>query len=337
MTSARTPRVSVLLPCRDAASTLDEAMASLTAQTFDDFEVVAVDDGSADGTGEALARWAARDPRIHTERIPPQGIVAALRIAAGYARGELLARMDADDIALPRRLERQVALLDTNPDVVACGTRVRYIPRELVRDGARRYESWINDVVQPEEIERDLFVECPIPHPSLIVRRMAFERAGGYRDAGWPEDYDLVLRLWQEGGRLGKVPEVLLEWREGGERLSRNDPRYSEDAFRRCKVHYLKRRIAERPVVVWGAGPVGKAFARALQSAGEVVVAFVDLDPRKIGQVIHEAPVLRPSDIGGYRSAYVVAAVGSTEARAEIRASLAAAGFREPAECCAVA
>jgi glycosyltransferase involved in cell wall biosynthesis len=316
---------------------VDEALASLSAQTLTDFEVIAVDDGSGDDTPDVLASWAGRDPRIHIERTKPLGIVAALRAAAERARGELLARMDADDIALPKRLERQVAFLDAHPDVVACGTRVRYIPRHLVRDGARRYERWINGVVLPDEIERDLFVECPIPHPSLMVRRSAFEQAGGYQDAGWPEDYDLVLRLWQEGARLGKVPEVLLEWREGGERLSRTDPRYGEDAFRRCKVHYLKRRLAGRPVVVWGAGPVGKAFARTLHAAGEQVVAFVDLDPRKIGQTVHDAPVIRPSDIGRYRDAYVVAAVGAPEARAEIREALAHAGFREPEQCCAVA
>ncbi len=245
--------------------------------------------------------------------------------------------MDADDIAKRRRLELQLAFLDTNLDVAACGTGVRYIPRRLVRGGARRYERWINDVVLPDEIERDLFVECPIPHPSLVVRAAAFEQVGGYRDTEWPEDYDLVLRLWQEGHRLGKVPEVLLEWREGDERLSRTDPRYGEEAFRRCKVHYLKHRIAGRAVVVWGAGPVGKAFARTLKATGQDVIAFVDLDPRKIGQIIHEAPVIHPSSVGQYRSAYVVAAVGSPEARAEIRAGLAAAGFREPQECCAVA
>jgi glycosyltransferase involved in cell wall biosynthesis len=337
MTSARSPRVSVLLPCRNAAGTLDEALASLAAQTFTDFEVIAVDDGSDDATPDSLANWARRDPRIHSDRTHTRGIVAALCTAAERAQGALLARMDADDIAMPKRLARQVAFLDANPDVAACGTRVRYIPRHLVRDGARRYERWINGVVLPDEIERDLFVECPIPHPSLVVRRAAFEQAGGYRDAGWPEDYDLVLRLWQEGHRLGKVPEVLLEWREGGERLSRTDPRYGEDAFRRCKVHYLKRRVAGRPVVVWGAGPVGKAFARTLHAAGERVVAFVDLDPRKIGQTIHAAPVIRPSDIGQYRGAYVVGAVGSPDARAEIREALASAGFREPEECCAVA
>ncbi len=169
------------------------------------------------------------------------------------------------------------------------------------------------------------------------MRRTAFEREGGYRDTGWPEDYDLILRFWEAGYPLGKVAEVLLEWRERPERLSRTDGRYGEQAFRRCKAHFLGRRIAGRPVVVWGAGPVGKAFARAIQNEGHEVVAFVDLDPRKIGQTIHGALVIHPAAIAEYQTAYVLAAVGSPEAREEIRASLRAAGFREPEDCCAVA
>jgi glycosyltransferase involved in cell wall biosynthesis len=331
------PRLSILLPCRNAAATLHEALASLASQTLADFEVIAVDDGSDDPTGAMLHAWAKEDTRIHVHRTPPRGIVAALNAAAEHARTSLLARMDADDIAKPQRLERQVELLEAHPHLVACGTGVRYFPRSLVRDGARRYERWINGVVGPAEIERDLFVECPIPHPTLVVRRDAFEAAGRYRDAPWPEDYDLVLRLWQRGGRFSKVPDVLLEWRERPDRLSRTDARYGEDAFRRCKVHYLGRRIAGRPVVVWGAGPVGKAFALALKGAGHHVTAFVDLDRRKIGQTIHDAPVIHPADIGARRGAYVVGAVGQPAARTEIRAALSAAGFHEPDECCAVA
>jgi glycosyltransferase involved in cell wall biosynthesis len=316
---------------------LDEAMVSLVDQTVRDFEINAVDDGSTDGTAPLLAQWAARDSRVRVLSTPPLGIVSALNAAAGEARGAFLARMDADDIAATRRFDRQIELLGANPAMAACGTCIRYVPRRLVRDGARRYERWVNSVVHPEEMERDLFVECPIPHPSVLMRRSAFAKVGGYRDVDWPEDYDLVLRLWELGYELGKVPEVLLEWRERPDRLSRTDERYSADAFRRCKARFIGRRIAGREVVVWGAGPVGKAFARALKTEGHDIAAFVDLDPRKIGQTIHGAPVVHPSAIAEYRGMYVLAAVGSPEARADIRRELHGAGFREPEECCAVA
>ena len=153
--------------------------------------------------------------------------------------------MDADDVAEPRRLELQLDLLRRDPELVGCGCRVEYFPEGEVRDGARRYERWINSLIRPEDIERDLFVECPLAHPSFFLRSEAVRVVGGYRDPGWPEDYDLVMRLWRAGHRFGSVPEVLLRWRERPDRLSRTDPRYSPEAFRRCKVHYLKRTLLE--------------------------------------------------------------------------------------------
>lgn len=333
------PVVSVLLPVRDGARWLPEAVASLEAQTLDAFEVLAVDDGSDDATPEILEAWAGRDPRVRLLRQERRGIVAALERARAEARAPWLARMDADDVALPRRLEAQLALTEADPAVVACGTLVEYFPRGRLRGGALRYERWINGLVEPEEIVRDLFVECPLPHPTFFLRADAVDAVGGYRNPGWPEDYDLVFRLWQAGGRLAKVPEVLLRWRERPDRLSRTDPRYASEAFRRCKVHWLGRTLLQRRrgVVVWGAGPTGKAFARTLLDAGEALRAFVDLDPRKVGQEIHGAPVVEPAGVEAYRDALSVAAVGQPGVRAEIRRSLREMGWEEGEEFVAVA
>lgn len=312
-------------------------MQSMVDQTFESIEIIAVDDGSTDQTNTMLKEWESRDRRLRCIETHPRGIVSALNLAAETARGELLARMDADDIADPLRLEMQVNLLDTSRQMAACGTLIRYFPRSNVRDGARRYEKWINAVVSPEEIERDMFVECPIPHPTLVLRRDAFEYVGGYRANSWPEDYDLILRLWESGHILGKVPISLLEWRESPNRLSRTDSRYGEVAFRECKAKYLGKRIAGRKVVVCGSGPVGKAFGLALQANSHVLAAFVDLDPRKIGQTIHGATVVHPNAVGDFLDCYFLAAVGSAKGRGEIRSMLIEAGLNEPAEFCAVA
>src|SRR5262245_28113652 len=155
------PALSVLLPVRDATATLDDALASLAAQTFTDFEIVAVDDGSTDATPDILARWSTRGLPLSLVRGEPRGIVAALQQASALAPAPLVARMDADDIAHPRRFERQIALLEAQPEIAAAGTLIGYFPDDAVRDGARDYERWINSLVTPEEIERDLFVECP--------------------------------------------------------------------------------------------------------------------------------------------------------------------------------
>ncbi|NNF13346.1 MAG: glycosyltransferase [Gemmatimonadetes bacterium] len=330
------PVVSVIIPVRNGAAHLDEALDSMVGQTLRDIEVVVVDDGSVDSTPDILARWVDRDARVRALRQGPGGIVRALERGRAHARGEFIARMDADDISEPSRLQAQVDLLRRRPELSGCGCGVRYFPDEIVRDGARRYERWINHLVEPGDIDAGMFVECPLPHPTFFFRAEALDVVGGYRETAGPEDYELILRMWSQGHRFGKVPDVLLRWREGDERLSRTDARYSPEAFLATKVRYLHRTLLRptgpsdsglRAVVIWGAGPVGKAFSRALQDVGVEVVAFVDLDPRKIGQQIHGAPVLETpagltlgsSDAGGR-------AVGSGQTRAPPPLHLAAVG-----------
>jgi glycosyltransferase involved in cell wall biosynthesis len=327
------------LPCRDAEPYLREAIASLEAQTFRDFEVIAVDDGSQDGTPRALREWAKQNNAVRIIHTPRQGLVTALETARLAASSDILARMDSDDRAHPQRFQRQLQLLDEYPDLAACGTGVRYFPQEAVREGARRYETWINTLQSHAAIANDVFVECPIPHPTLMVRRSALEDVGGYRDPGWPEDYDLVLRLWAAGHQLAKTPEILLDWRENPGRLSRNDTRYSEDSFRRCKVHWLRQTLLKdrTTVVIWGAGPVGKRFALELAAEQVKTIAFVDVDPRKIGQTIHGAPVIAPDQMREFPDTFAIAAVGSDDARAEIRSTLLQFGRKELQDFCAVA
>jgi len=239
--------------------------------------------------------------------------------------------MDADDVSEPGRLAAQRALLESDPDVALCGCRVRYFPEALVQEGARRYEIWLNGSIDHDAIARDVFVECPVAHPTFFMRADAVAAVGGYRDVGWPEDYDLVLRLWREGRRFAKVPETLLRWRETPDRLSRTDPRYGPEAFRLCKAHHLARTLLVRraKVVVWGAGPVGKAFSRTLRRVGVEVSAFVEVDPRKIGQEIHGAPVLDTDGGLSTHGALHLCAVGQPGARKTLRELLEGAGLEE--------
>lgn len=344
-------RVTVLLPCRDAAAHLEAAIASIREQSFTDYEVVAVDDGSTDRTPDLLDGWAREDDRVRIIRGERRGLVPALTAGLEVAEGELIARMDADDIAAPDRLERQVALLDSRPDLAACGAGVEYFPPDQVGSGARRYEAWINRLVTPHDIARAIFVECPIPHPTLVIRREGLLEVGGYRDLDWPEDYDLVLRLWAAGRRMAKVPEphtgrarVLLRWRERPDRASRTDERYSPEAFRRLKIAVLRETLlrGDRTVVIAGAGPIGKRWAVELQDAGTPLTGFLDVDPRKIGQWIHGARVRGYPALSSIMEAsdpapLVLAAVGQVGARAEIRRTLRQAGLVELRDFVAVA
>lgn len=333
--AAERPRVSVFLPCRDAGAHLPDCIASLEAQTVERLEVLAVDDGSEDETGALLDAWARRDGRVRVFRTGGDGPAAACNRAAREARAPVMARMDADDVALPGRLEAQLDLLDGRPGLAACGTGVAFFPDDEVGPGWQRYERWLNGLVEPAEVRRDLLVECPLASPALAVRRSVFRALDGYRDPGWPEDYDFVLRLHRAGMRAANVPRPLLRWRRHRDNLSRNHPAYAPDAFLRCKVHFLLHGFLPeaRPPVVWGAGEAGKPLARALADDGRRPRAFVDLDPRKVGQEIHGIPVVDPEgfderfpDPGGPDDAYVLGAVGAPGAREEIREALERTG-----------
>jgi glycosyltransferase involved in cell wall biosynthesis len=337
--SRATPAVSVVLPVRDGAAHLAEALDSLAAQTFADFEAIVVDDGSTDGSATIARARCRHDPRFRVLAQPALGLVAALERGRAEARGRYLARMDADDVALPARLELQVAALDADPSLAACGGQVAYFPAETVLDGARRYERWVNGLVTAELAARDVFVECPLPHPTLVVRRAVLGALGGYRDRGWPEDYDLVLRLYAAGHRFRNLEAPVLRWREHPRRLSRTDPRYGLDAFTRCKVAFLRETLLRgRPgVLLYGAGPVGKSFARELGRQDVPVVAFVEVDARKIGKRIHGAPVVGVDGAAVFGDALALGAVSGAEARERVRALARAQGRREGRDFAAVA
>ena len=201
------PRVSVLLPVRDEEPFLGECLESLSAQTLPDFEVIAVDDGSTDATPGILEAHARADSRFRVLRQEPAGMVAASERARAEARAPLLARMDADDVALPERLELQVAAIEEE-GLAAVGGRVEYFPEPT--DGLRAYADWLNSLVTVEAALRDLWVECPLPGPGLTARAELVS----YRDHGWPEDYDLILRIWEAGGSFRNVDALVHRWRD---------------------------------------------------------------------------------------------------------------------------
>jgi len=322
------PRVSVILPCFNAAATVRRAIESITAQTFQQWELIAFNDGSTDATGEILHELSAIDRRIRVIKSSHVGIVEALTAACTQATGTYLARMDADDVSRATRLARQVELMDNVNNLALCGTCVRMVG-PAIGYGRRRYERWINRLISHDDIVRELFVECPIPHPTFMLRRETFERIGGYQDHGWAEDYDLCMRLFRAGARFAKVSEPLLDWTESATRHSMTSERYSPQQFRRLKRHYLfKSFLRERPTFhQWGAGEVGKLWLREWE--GRQPTAVVDINPNKIGHAIHKTPVIAPDELPPPGDTFTVIAVGAPNARQEIRQWLLPRGYRE--------
>ncbi len=327
------PKVSVLLPVFNAAEYLLVCLKSLERQTLKNFEIVAIDDGSTDGSTEILRQWGRLHGRLRLFKRRHQGLVPSLNAGLESCRGDLVARMDADDVAHPRRLELQAQLLHSCQEVDIVSCLVQHFPARQVAQGFRLYDDWLNSLVDHDEMFRERFAESPIAHPSVMFRKTAVDDIGGYRDSGWPEDYDLWLRLFEIGTVFAKVPRLLQFWRESPERLSRTDPRYSSDAFLRCKAHFFARGpgATGKTVILWGAGPNGKRLYRYLSEEGVVIRAIIDIDPAKIGRQVRGTPVVAPETLPDLldERTIVVAAVASRGARQLIRCRLIEAGLIE--------
>jgi len=208
-----TPRVSVVMPVRDGGRYLREAIDSILAQRFTDFEVLIVDDGSADESATIVATY--RDARIRQERIARQGFAAALNRGIELARGEYLVRMDCDDVSDPDRIGAQVRFMDRHPRVGAAGTFVR------ARSPDGTVQQW-RFPTDPEQLRVALLFEPSIAHPSAILRRAWFERHALRYEAEYTpvEDWD----LWRRAARhfpLSNLPRFLLDYRVHAERMSR--------------------------------------------------------------------------------------------------------------------
>ncbi len=327
--------ISVLMPVYNAADTLEEALTSLAVQTRRAAEWVVVDDGSTDTTPQILEAWQRRVPFLRVLRGAHQGVARALQKGLEACQGPLIARMDADDRAHPARLALQAAFLETHPTVAVVGSRVRLHPDGFQGEGMQAYLAWQNRLLSDEAIRREIFIESPFVHPSVMFRKAAVLAAGGYRHGPWLEDYDLWLRLYLQGARFAKLPQFLLFWRDHPQRVTRTDPRASLENMLRLKATYLAQGpLRQRDaVIVWGAGMAGRRLSKHLLREKVPLVAFVDVDPQKIGRTRRGKPIYAADDLpklwAQYRHPAVIVAVGARLAKALIRPRLTAWGLQE--------
>jgi glycosyltransferase involved in cell wall biosynthesis len=324
------PRISVLMPVRNEERFLQGALDSLFRQTFQQWELVAVDDGSTDSTPAILAAAAAAEKRVRPITLPGQGLVPALNAGLAACRAPLIARMDGDDICHPRRLETQSAFLDHHPEIGLVASPCRHFPRATLRRGMIDYERWQNALADHGLISRDLFVESPFVHPGVMLRRKLLEEVGAYRECGWAEDYDLWLRLAAAGTRFARLSGPPIFWRDHPARATRTMELYAADSMRRCKLHHLRSGYLKDvdELVLAGAGQEARAWQRLLCAEGIKVSNWLDIDPRKIGRVLHGALVLRPEELE-LKGRKMLVAIGLRGAREQFRLTAGRLGWQE--------
>jgi hypothetical protein len=200
-----TPRITVLLPVFNARAFIAEAVRSVLDQTFAEFELLVIDDGSTDGSAATLVEI--NDPRLRVLQQENRGLIATLNRGLEEAGGELIARMDADDISLPERFARQVAYLDSHPATAAVGGAAEFFSNEGSENTIVRHPT------SPAAIREALTRDAAIVHPTAMIRRSVLLDLGGYRRAFLDaEDYDLWLRM-SEKYDLANLDELVLRYR----------------------------------------------------------------------------------------------------------------------------
>ena len=276
--------VSIIMPAKNAGQFIVECLNSILNQTYDDWELIAVNDNSTDDTIEKLQEFSKKDNRITALESTGNGIIDALKLSYSKCGGTYVTRMDADDIMPPRKLELMVASCE--PNTVVTG-KVKYIGENL-REGYVFYQDWLNKFVDSDNHYSEIYRECVIPSPCWMMDRQSFENIGGFNSDTYPEDYELVFRMYQHEIKVKPINELLHIWRDHSERASRNDENYSDNNFLDLKEKYFLKLDynSDKKLCVLGAGKKGKKIVKKFIEQDLDFIWATD-NPNKIGKNIY--------------------------------------------------
>ncbi|MFY0625450.1 MAG: glycosyltransferase [Reichenbachiella sp.] len=279
------PTISVLLPVYNAEATLERAVFSLLNQTYIDFELIIIDNGSSDGTSKLVRKF--NDARIKSYWLEKNDLVEALNFGLEKCSSAIVARMDADDFAYPKRLEVQFNFLVNNPDVDLVSGWVKYQGDRSENVGYATYVDWTNSINTSSELYLSRFQESALPHPSVMFRKKLITKYGGYKN-NTPEDFELWNRWFANGVRMAKVDEFILDWHDAPSRLSRNDNRYDQLHFAAVKSQYFKlwfdrkfKEVTKPDLFIFGYSKVIKQKTIPLIELGLKIKAYLDIQLTK--------------------------------------------------------
>jgi len=282
------PLVSILIPFKNTENYLAECLVSIQQQTYGNWEVWAVDDSSTDNSWDIVSHYAENEPKINVVRNSGNGIIHALRKAYEKCQGDLITRMDADDIMAPEKINTMVnLLLKHGKKHVAIG-QVKYFSDRGISSGYARYEEWINALTKKGSNYSEIYKECVIPSPCWMVFNSDLDNCGAFESDRYPEDYDLTFRFYKNGMKCIPCDKILHHWRDYDSRTSRTSEHYAANYFLEIKMHYFLKLEYNpiRPLVVWGAGNKGKTIAKYLIDKNLDFTWICD-NPNKIGKDIY--------------------------------------------------
>ena len=311
--------VSIIMPVRNTALFLEECLDSIIAQSYDNWELLAVDDHSTDRSYEILSDY--KDNRIVVLRNKGKGIIPALQTGYAASVGEYITRMDSDDYMSSDKLELMCGALDNAGAGHLVVGLVKYFSDNKIGEGYLHYQDWLNAMTLEASNYSDIYKECSIPSPNWLCLRSDFEKVGAFAGELYPEDYDLAFRFRTAKLQITPVTRITHYWRDHSSRSSRTDPNYADNKFIAIKLkHFLNAdRDTNRKLIIWGGGKKGKAIAKYL-SDQKIKFTWICNNPNKVGHQIYGIIMQSVELISTYNSSQIIIAISQPAALPAIAA-----------------
>ena len=316
----QTPLISILIPFKNTELYLGDCIDSIIQQTYTNWELLIVDDGSNDASYNLVQNYANSEERIQLLRNTGSGIIEALRTGYKYSKGTFITRMDSDDLMVLNKLEQMQHSLKMHGEGHLALGHVRYFSDEGIGNGYKRYETWLNGLTSKGRNFDEIYKECVIPSPCWMVYKTDFDRCGGFVPNTYPEDYDLAFRFYKQGLKCIASNEVVHHWRDYAIRTSRVDAHYAENSFLELKVNYFLELSHDKhkTIVIWGAGSKGKKVAQLLIEKNTPFEWVCD-NPKKIGKDIYNQTLKPFKYLNKLKNYQSIITVASQDSQAEIK------------------
>lgn len=317
------PLVSILTPFKNTERFLHDCITSIKNQSYTNWELIIVDDNSTDNSINVVKKFAKDDARIICLKNNGNGIIAALKLAYKNSKGNLITRMDSDDIMMPNKLEiLTTALLKHGKNHVAIGL-VEYFSEDGVGSGYKNYQTWLNNLTMRGTNYDEIYKECVIPSPCWMTYREDLQVCGAFNYDIYPEDYDLTFRFYKHNLKCIPCNITLHKWRDYSTRTSRTHIHYAQNHFTDLKIKYFLELDynASKNLVIWGAGNKGKLMAKTLLNQ-RVNFYWICDNPKKIGKTIYGKKMLSFKALNTIKNTQSLITVANKDAQTEIKAYL---------------
>ena len=260
--------ISIIMPFKNEEDFLVQTLESIINQSYQNWELIAVDDFSSDNSFEIVLDFAKKDERIKVLKNKGEGIIEALKTGRELAKGNYITRMDADDLMVVNKLEDLHKVVSTITQKSVAIGKVNYFKSngEEIGNGYLKYQNWINELAENKTSFSEIYKECPVPSPSWMMKIEVFDEIGGFNSNVYPEDYDLAFRMYKAKLQVFSTSDVVHNWRDYETRTSRTDENYKDNRFLELKINYFLSLDynKNKTLVLQGAGKKGKFLAQQL-------------------------------------------------------------------------